>query len=252
MLLSRKGWYNIVKGSSGSTFNRGDFTITNAFLWSSLDLSPYAGTDLGSTPYYIELLDSAGKKATGYIGAVGAGETHSEKIVNGDNEAAAVTLITNRVTKTQSNEQKYAGTYSAKLVANAESNIHYLSDDNHIAGVLYKANLWIYLPSGQTVNQVMLYNNSAQVLGGTTTKDTWINQFGYQTGVTNGRFYYALTSGLFENNYWYVDNISNSQVTDPPSTAVHIVSSLNGTTRNWASIESGFNPNNIASWNIFA
>jgi len=40
------------------------------------------------------------------------------------------------------------------------------------------------------------------------------------------------------------------QVTDPPSAAVHIISSLNGTVRNWASIESGFNPNNIASWVI--
>jgi len=70
-------------GSIGSTYNYGDFTATNAFFWSSLNLSSYAGTDLGSTPYYIEVLDVAGKKATGYIGAVGAGETLGSETLTG-------------------------------------------------------------------------------------------------------------------------------------------------------------------------
>lgn len=44
--------------------------------------------DTGYTPCYIEVLDGAGKKATGYIGAVGAGETlGSELIVNGGFDA---------------------------------------------------------------------------------------------------------------------------------------------------------------------
>jgi hypothetical protein len=40
------------------------------------------------------------------------------------------------------------------------------------------------------------------------------------------------------------------QILDPPSTGIHIVSSLNGTTRAWENIESGFDLNNIASWSI--
>ena len=72
---------NLIKNSSGSTFNRGDFTATGAFFWSSIDLSPYRGMDKGNTPFYIELLDGAGKKATGYIGAVGAGEMLGDELV---------------------------------------------------------------------------------------------------------------------------------------------------------------------------
>lgn len=49
-----------------------------------------------------------------------------------------------------------------------------------------------------------------------------------------------------------LDNVSLKRVTDPPNTAVHIVSSLNGTTRDWASIESGFDPIGIASWIIYS
>jgi hypothetical protein len=74
--------------------------------------------------------------------------------------------------------------------------------------------------------------------------------------------YYDLTrtkfAGLAVNEYFtsYGTEICEvinkvKRVTDPPATAVHIVSSLNGTTRNWASIESGFDPNTIASWKIY-
>ncbi|MFZ2097192.1 MAG: hypothetical protein WAV05_11205, partial [Anaerolineales bacterium] len=46
------------------------------------------------------------------------------------------------------------------------------------------------------------------------------------------------------------DDVSVKRVTDPPATGVHIVSSLNGVTRAWENIEDGFNPNDIASWEI--
>jgi len=59
------------------------------------------------------------------------------------------------------------------------------------------------------------------------------------------------TNATNVNQYGWADNYSIKRVTDPPSTAVHIVSSLNGTTRNWASIESGFDPNTISSWSIY-
>lgn len=94
---SNAGWnpyilkttFGQVADSTGSTYNYGDYTATNAFFWSSLDLSPYAGTDLGSTPYYIELLDTAGKKATGYLAGPGADKqqddfARSNRTLNGD------------------------------------------------------------------------------------------------------------------------------------------------------------------------
>ena len=47
-------------------------------------------------------------------------------------------------------------------------------------------------------------------------------------------------------NYFYL-----YRVLDPPSTGVKIVSVLKGSTRRWSYIESGFNPNNISSWNVY-
>jgi len=42
------------------------------------------------------------------------------------------------------------------------------------------------------------------------------------------------------------DEVSLKQVTDCAATGVHIVSTPNGATRNWASITSGFNPNDAS------
>jgi len=47
-----------------------------------------------------------------------------------------------------------------------------------------------------------------------------------------------------------LDGNSLKQVTECPTTAVHIVSNLNSTTRNWASIDSGFNAGGISSLSI--
>lgn len=60
-------------GSAYTDSHRGDFTVTNAFFESvGEDLSIYKGTDAGYTPYKVIATDSAGKKASGYIGAFGA------------------------------------------------------------------------------------------------------------------------------------------------------------------------------------
>ncbi len=220
----------LAEDSTGSTYNRGDFTATNAFFWSSLDLSPYAGTDLGSTPYWIEVLDSAGKKATGYIGAVGAEETlGSELLTSWENTfssyetfASSGKDITSAINTTSDaiSRSNSLGLTSGELLkvvitwTNSGGGIPYL----------YYRGLWeIQVASGLNT----LYRNT--LLG---TANTYFN------------FYNIAAAN------WSSVN-SSKRVTDPPSTAVHIVSSLNGTTRDWVSIESGFDPNTIASWNIY-
>ncbi len=223
----------LIKDSLGSTFNRGDFTALNAFFWSSLDLSPYKGTDLGSTPYFIELIDGAGKKATGYIGAVGAGETLGSEICGDpgfDNDAYWF--------------YKDAGwsVAASKAVALNVPNTGYLfGSATWIEGSLVKGSFDIEL---YTSGGVYLLVRSVLVgpfsgLGTKTGYKTVGNVAGYIGFSADG----TLTATF--------DNYSQKRVTDPPATAVHIVSSLNGTIRNWASIESGFDPNTIASWEIY-
>ncbi len=224
----------IVLNSTGSTFNRGDFTATNAFFWSSLDLSPYHGTDLASTPYYIEVLDGAGKKATGYIGAVGAGETLGSELITG---------WTN-----WSGEQGYETFTSSgtDITSAIETGTYGLAGTNNtykISGELLKFVYNMTLNSGHLPKA---YYNETGV------------DWGWLLAGLNTLYKTGGGAGTLGNLQFFINEASNyssvnslKQVTDPPSTAVHIVSSLNGTVRNWATKESGFNPNTIASWAIY-
>jgi len=227
--------------SVGSTFNRGDFTTTNAFLWSSLDLSPYAGTDLGSTPFWIELTDGAGKKATGYIGAVGAGagETAPDELLNtpdfsakgnwGDNGLGAISITGGKATWT---------------ACAADKSLYQLGVTPTGVGIVVRAKL--------TVDSITT-GGLRFSLGGTFLAPYFVLSVGanakYYTINTGGTGNFNIITGT--NTTAIADDVSLRIVTDPPSTAVHIVSSLNGTTRGWANIESGFDPNGIASWKIY-
>ena len=239
--------------STGSTFNRGDFTATNAFLWSSLDISPYAGTDLGSTPYYIELLDAAGKKATGYLAGPGAGETlGSEELVNPGFDpdtsgwipyiSSLASIIGGQVgkcleiTKTESSP------------AQVYQNIAPL-----IPVALYKQ--VAYVKSGSSGNEafnIRIYGDGNYIHTYGISSNLWVPySLYYNPGFYDPFSQCALTKNTTTDGTMLFDEANLKRVTDPPSTAVHIVSSLNGTVRNWASVESGFDPNTISSWQIY-
>jgi len=214
--------------STGSTFNRGDFTATNAFLWSSIDVSAYAGTDTGYTPFYVEALDGASKKATGYIGAVGAGETLGNELIGN------TTFDDNSWWEWQASWSVVGGV----AVSNGTGWIKRVDFFN--VNFLYKREVTVTeYTSGDGYG---LYNGASYSLD--------ISSAGLKSSYIN----YNVVGPVYIYGSLYVAKIDNptiKRVTDPPSTAVHIVSSFNGTTRNWASIESGFDPNNIASWGIY-
>lgn len=190
---------------------------------------------ISRTPFYIEVLDAAGKKATGYLGAVGAGETLGSEI-NGD------TTFNNDGYWIKTGGWTVSGG-KAVYAAGGSDYIYKLETISISTGKLYKtvftidsitggniiidtASLWQLRLGGASANTYILYLIGA---GGT--------EIGlYTSGVTNGQ----------------CDNLSVKHVTDPPATAVHIVSSLNGMTRDWENIESGFDPNDIASWKIYS
>jgi hypothetical protein len=244
-----------VKLSIGSTFNYGDFANGNAFFWSSLDLSSYAGTDLGSTPYWIELTDNTGKKATGYIGAVGAGETlGSELVTNGDmetgNPPTGFTAWSAPATFEQSSTQKHGGSYSAHIIG-TDSRGFYSRNGLKIYRNNYKLSFWYYIISGGLRGIILKSDGTSHLVEiHYSTSGSWQNAeiIATETAASDTYDFGFQTYGSSE---FYIDDLSLRQILDPPATGIHIISSFNGLTRNWSSIESGFDPNNIASWKIY-
>jgi hypothetical protein len=221
---------NPVMTSAGSTYNRGDFTATNAFFWSSIDISQFAGIDTGSTHNYIEVLDATGKLAIGYLAGVGAdvAETLGSELItswDGGNFDTFISVggnVTSAIVLAPVKDQytNNPGLHSMELIKgvfnltmNSGSVAAFFSSD-------YSQN-WGLVNGAQTI-----YKN---------------------TNATSGLYHFY---GYAAMNFSC--DLSLKRVTDPPATAVHIVSSLNGTTRAWASIESGFNPNTITSWIIYS
>jgi len=215
-------------GLNAQTFKRGDFTATNAFYWSDTDLSSYAGTDLGSTPYSILLTDGAGKTARGFIGAVGAGETLVEKLTGWSN------IGYETFEKTGKNITSFI---NSDVDGNCASNKWTV-----VSGELYRTNFSVILNSG-AYPQVDLVKGE---------------DYGYEYRIVSSASfekYITLTGGgVLAGIYFWINGNTNGsvnpmhrRVTDPPATGVHIVSAYGGSTRAWTSIDSGFNPNTITS-----
>jgi phage gp37-like protein len=188
---------------------------------------------ISRTPFYIELLDATGKKATGYIGAVGAGETLGSELITGwtnggyDTWASAGVDITSTIGLTdalRAGWQQY--TSSSGWLVKLITTLAYTGNQPFF---------WI-LNHPEYTNRTEIND---LVVGANTKYRTLLSAADDIAFITGAITNYSVISNSFK------------RVTDPPSTAVHIVSSLNGTTRNWASIESGFDPNTIATWKIY-
>lgn len=242
--------------STGATFNRGDFTPTNAFFWTSIGLGPYAGAYPGSTPFYIEALDGTGKKATGYLGAVGAGETlGSELVLNPGMENGTPPTNWNAVnapdTFERSGVQKHSGNYSSHVIELHSAYAGFRSDNfSTTAKALYKILGEYFLVSGVIFCGYFGGDSNTRYIPSCSITGSWQHLeeiFNDPVGGA-GAFIQYYSNGFAAE--FYGDDVSWKRITDPPATAIHIVSSLNGTTRNWASIEGGFDPNTITSWII--
>jgi len=238
---------SVILTSAGSTFNRGDFTDGLAFLWSSLDLSPYAGA-LGRTPHKAILLDAAGKLATGYLAGVGAGETlGSELITNG-----GFNTDTTGWTPTNATLASIVGGQSGnclEITTPAPGFGRAFQDIVVVVGALHEGSGYHKSGTSGAETHQISEANSGFVLASGVSSAVWQLLSGYYNAATLPfRFENRKDAGIAGTMLFDTDSVK--RVTDPPSTACHIVSSLNGTTRNWASIESGFNPNTITTWSI--
>lgn len=230
----------------------------NAFIWhTTVDLSSYIGAGM------VILTDSVGKQVKGYIGlTTPAGETlGSELTTNGDNEAAVVTFDEDsdtRCTSAQDGTQTHGGSSSCLLTSTDDGdfrrNLFDTNESDTSNGALYKITAWSYCPSGQGSNRVvLLYNDGvSNFRNDKTTTDAFVQHGPYYFTPRTAFLVnlYAIGGSYLSGDIVYFDDISFKQVTDPPSTGLHIVSTAGGTTRNWASVASGFNPNAISKIQI--
>ena len=216
------------------------------FFHDSLDFSSYAGA-LGDTTYMAELVDSTGKKATGYCAAAGAGETlGSELVTNGDFSAW---------TGDNPDNWLIMGTENANnFITESPSGSMRLVSDGSLMGIR-QANLY-------TIGR--LYKNTAQV--DALTGKAYIGSYRiprWDTEIpSTGAFVAYGTSGAEDDLLAIarvagnscdltLSEISSKQVLTPSASGLHLVSTLDGSTKNMASFESGFNPNAVVTVRIY-
>ena len=248
-----------VDDETGSSARRASMVDGAAFFWPvDVDLSGYI-----NGAYRIRLHDSTGNQAIGYISqTAAAGETlGSELTTNGDNEAAVVTFDEDSNTKctaAQDGTQTHGGSSSCLLTSTGDGdfrrNLFDTNESDTSNGALYKITAWSYCPSGQGSNRVvLLYNDGvSNFRNDKTTTDAFVQHGPYYFTPRTAFLVnlYAIGGSYLSGDIVYFDDISFKQVTDPPSTGLHIVSTAGGTTRNWASVASGFNPNAISKIQI--
>jgi hypothetical protein len=205
------------------------------------DLSAYAGTDAGSTPYYFVFQDSTGKCARAYGGAIGGGEALGAELITAFTNApggdAFETFTTSGVDITQAiNNAGGWGVGNANAV-------------NVVGNKLYKYTCNFTLNSGTApivgfshvtagIQSSFSKTMSTGAMTWYVTPNAVYEYFCFQTATTGATDFAALSNSLKE-------------FTDVPVTGLHLMSTRNGTTRNMKDVDSGFNPNGIVKILIY-
>lgn len=209
---------------------------------SGQDFSPYVGASGSSKPYMLVATDSAGKRAWGYIGEQGIGETLGDGLILSFSNG--VTYLYETFT-TESDDITSA-------INSASSGGSVSNTFSSTSGKLYKAAFTLALNSG-TAPSCKLTDSSSGV--GTARSNTVLSSNGvnnFYLGCTynssNARLELSVGSGVATN--FSATDISLKQVLTPTTNGVKIYSTKTGSTQSWASVGSGFNANLISSYEI--
>lgn len=198
------------------------------FFHDSIDFSPYAGTDAGNTPYKFVLTDGAGKKAEAWGGAIGGGETLGADLFSGWDFTD--------------------GSWSTYPNATIVDSDTFTSTDGVGTGVfkgVFDYDRIVKLSIASQIECIPHLGNAVP-----------------RTALTpNSTSYGTMSESYHKNNYLYlrvsstttidVTNLEAWHLTDIPPTGLHLMSSMDGTTRNMSLVESGFDPNNVTSIKIY-
>jgi hypothetical protein len=202
------------------------------------------------TPYFgdkLTITDSAGHHLTGWIKAVGTGETYGGQLLSNATftTTAGLNAFGTTIVATTS------GCFSAHcLQITYTTNGQVWNPFTVAKGTLLKSSLYGKVGTADFLAMVI------QEAGGTYEQ---IQNFYYNGAWTNGTIY--PTTDLTDTAWWqtyqmgfsspmvsYVDTASVQQVLTPSMTGVTIVSAAGGSTYNWTSEDSGFNRNDSGGY----
>lgn len=231
--------------SFGTTVHGLSLADGSAFIKvSGVDLSPYAGVAGSSTPYKIILKDSTGKQAIGYIAEADTTETLASSILTDGGLELCTGWSQTRGTLSADAVSPHGGTYSGRFTRNATSTDGYFYRSiSPTVGKLYKVTCWLKRGDSTNVRAYIGPVGSYSTIG-ITTATSWTMFSIYWTALASSIVLFSTVGS--NGQYSNIDDVLVEEVTHVGTTGVHIVSTLNGSTRNWASIESGFNYNDTS------
>jgi len=229
-----------------------DMTATNAFI-GGLDVSAYQDGN-----HFIELTDSNGYKASGYISATAPGgetldaELHTSANAASDpnaNEANAITgwtasfgtaLTSNSISPNVGTYHlKCAnGAYNTYVITSISGAIYKLTGDTKSVAGNYRLGLWNGNPVGTNLYNLVISDLSHAY--------TSRSMYGTALSTTTTVLFYS-TSGTVE---IYLDNVSLKRMTDCAATGGLIVSTRGGATRAWTS-NNGLTGNLAITYKIY-
>ncbi len=188
----------------------------------------------------LTVTDSAGKKATGWIKAAGTGETYGSELLSAWNNGSVYPYET--FVASGGSITNAINTGSGNGMGQTYSNTMSLS-----SGALYRGTLTFSLTSGGPTRMYIGQNNSGNVTNSSQWPPDLVN------GACAGYITAKAAHDVFCLHSWAAtqygaSSMSLKQVTAPSSTGVTIVSSQGGATRNWESVENGFNFNDSAGY----
>ena len=222
-----------------------------AFIWANgVDLSAYAGVDGTSTPYMIQVTDSAGKSAWGYLGAQGSGVTYGSNLcLNGEFETdlSGWGWANGTISRVSGG---YSGTYCLELndtATGAHGFAYYSRSLTGVRRALLELDFRAKRGAHTTGWKAWLadYDTWASVTSVPTGSSTsWTAATAYGTQIGDGwHIIYHSQDPVGATGTLLLDAVRVRQVVEGPATnSLHIVSTPNGSTRNWTYIEPGFAP----------
>jgi len=208
---------------------------------SSADLSPHVGRVL-------KVVDSAGKVAWGWLKAAGTGETLGSEILSNpsfDSDTSGWSAANSAALASVAGGQS-GNCLEITENGGADPAAYQLVSFN--TGALYLQSA--YVKRG-TESSYRMYCISGLTSGEATGEWELVNL--YKTGSGgSANFVVKQIASSGAGTTLLFDEVSFKQVTAPPATGCTIVSTPGGTTQNWAYIQSGFNPNSISTWDVYA
>jgi len=208
--------------------------------------------DLSSADNYIRVEDTSGNVAEAYgYQQDGAEALGSELVLDGDMESDPTSnwFVTTGTTVSEETVDVHGGA-KALRVENSDGGNRVQQAITQEIGYVYKYSAWGKDDTGEAKLRVRDASLGVDYESTLYSSATWANISGYLTaGSINISFMLYISGGIGESCLH--DDISFKEVTALGTTALTLRSTADGSTRNLASKDASFNPNDIAKVEVF-